>query len=360
MKLQTLSALILLCANIAHGAVINISFDHQRPDTLLVRCVAIADLATDHTYPTIDTVAVTSPKISLPYKITQPYRFTISPMYQDYNSATLYIAPTDTIDIAVERRDLSKARISGTDLMNSINAYRHTVSDLSNRITDSIADSGEWIMAQYRFNYDYTLAHRNDPVAIESLGCMPVAMAESIIDSIGLQARQSILQPIYRRITSNVEKFRMTKVAQQATSVGATAPDFTLADANGNPVSLSQFRGQWVLIDFWGTWCGWCIKGFPALREFQSRYADKCTVIGVACHDAKDSWMGFINAHRLPWINLWNDPESHGDSNVERIYGLESYPTKLLIDPQGKIMLKVIGENPDFYNKAETIIDFNL
>ena len=66
---------------------------------------------------------------------------------------------------------------------------------------------------------------------------------------------------------------------QQAT--GVEAPDFTLNDINGKPLSLSSLRGKHVVLDFWGSWCGWCIKGMPQMKEYYAKYKDKLEILGI-------------------------------------------------------------------------------
>ena len=66
------------------------------------------------------------------------------------------------------------------------------------------------------------------------------------------------------------------------------APAFTFQDREGKDVSLSDFKGKWVIIDFWGSWCRYCIKGIPALKEAYAKYQTQVEVIGVACRDPKE------------------------------------------------------------------------
>lgn len=140
----------------------------------------------------------------------------------------------------------------------------------------------------------------------------------------------------------------------QAPAEGTKAPDFTLPDANGKNVTLSSLQGKWVVLDFWGSWCGWCIKGFPQMKENYTKYNGKVTFVGVACGDKMDAWKSALAKHKLPWLNLWNDPE--GDNAILKAYGIQGFPTKLIIDPKGVIRNITIGEDPEFYTELAKLV----
>ncbi|MDE6393778.1 MAG: TlpA family protein disulfide reductase, partial [Duncaniella sp.] len=82
---------------------------------------------------------------------------------------------------------------------------------------------------------------------------------------------------LLNRQTEEMQQAREAEEARQAEIAAGNvdAPDFTLPDLNGKEVSLSDFRGKWVVLDFWGSWCGWCVKGFPALKEAYTQYGKK-------------------------------------------------------------------------------------
>lgn len=144
------------------------------------------------------------------------------------------------------------------------------------------------------------------------------------------------------------------QAAQAAEAEYVTAPDFTFPDVNGKMVSLSDFRGKWVIIDFWGSWCPWCIKGFPALKEAYAKYEGKVEVIGVACLDPKDAWENALKKYDLPWVNLYNGAEKGGP--VLQEYGIEGFPTKVIVDPEGKVRNVTAGDTPDFYVALDALV----
>ncbi len=138
-----------------------------------------------------------------------------------------------------------------------------------------------------------------------------------------------------------------------APAVGQAAPAFTLPDPQGNEVSLESLRGKWVVLDFWGSWCRWCIKGFPQMKESYKTLNEKVTFVGIACRDQKDTWLSALKQYELPWLNLWVDP---GNPAVMQTYQLRGFPTKIIIDPKGIIRNITLGEDPEFYDELNRLI----
>ena len=125
------------------------------------------------------------------------------------------------------------------------------------------------------------------------------------------------------------------------------APDFELSDLQGNPLKLSSLRGKYVVIDFWGSWCIWCIRGFPHMKEAYAKYKDKMEILGVDCNDTESKWKAAVEEYALPWLQV-RCPDEQLQTLASQ-YNVEGFPTKVIIDPQGKIVKVVVGEDPAFY-----------
>ena len=127
------------------------------------------------------------------------------------------------------------------------------------------------------------------------------------------------------------------------TSIGAIAPEFTQNDTSGIPVKLASFRGKYVLIDFWASWCGPCRAENPNVVKAFNNYKDKnFTVLGVSLDQptAKDKWLKAIYADNLAWTHVSDLKYWKNDVAVQ--YGIQAIPQNFLIDPQGKIIAKNI------------------
>ncbi len=134
--------------------------------------------------------------------------------------------------------------------------------------------------------------------------------------------------------------------AQKVQAEGVEAQDFTLTDINGKEFTLSSLRGKYVIIDFWGSWCGWCIKGMPKMKEYYAKYKDKLEIVGVDSGDTDEKWKEAVKKHELPWLHV---KDAEGESSAAKKYAVSGYPTKILVGPDGKIVKTVTGEDPEFY-----------
>jgi peroxiredoxin len=122
-------------------------------------------------------------------------------------------------------------------------------------------------------------------------------------------------------------------------AIGTAAIDFTQQDTSGKDVSLSSFKGKYVLIDFWASWCGPCRMENPNVVEAYKKFSNKnFTVLGVSLDRARAPWIQAIKEDNLTWtqvsdLQYWNNA-------VARLYNIQSIPQNFLIGPDGKIIAK--------------------
>lgn len=166
---------------------------------------------------------------------------------------------------------------------------------------------------------------------------------------------KSYYQPAIDRAKARKEA---DEKAAKLQATGVEAPDFTLKDIDGNDFTLSSLRGKYVILDFWGSWCGWCIKGMPQMKEYYKKYAGKFEIVGVDCNDTDQKWKDAVKKHELPWKHVYNpraNSEEEHAGNVLGKYGIQGFPTKIVISPEGKIVKTIVGEDPAFYTLLDEL-----
>ena len=123
---------------------------------------------------------------------------------------------------------------------------------------------------------------------------------------------------------------------EEAISVGDQAPETELTQLGGDdPASLEEYRGEWVLVNFWSSWCKPCRAESPDLQEFQNAHAGEVAVVGINLEDASDDAKAFVAEFGLTYPQL----RAANNREIREDYGMVARPENFLIDPEGKVAL---------------------
>ena len=142
--------------------------------------------------------------------------------------------------------------------------------------------------------------------------------------------------------------------AIETTKVGNPAPTFVSDNTyNNTTFAIEQLKGKYVVIDFWGTWCGPCIYEMPKMKEYYDRYKDKMEIVGIAQESSNDRWYKFLEKNDYPWTQVLNDKK---ENDLVVKYNVHSFPTKFVLDQDGKIIQKYVGGVEGFYEFMDQIL----
>lgn len=172
--------------------------------------------------------------------------------------------------------------------------------------------------------------------------------AATILDSTVLCGK---MKPVLDYVIGMNRQTILKRQNWEKLTAGSMAPDFSLMNLDGEYMTLESFRGKYVLLDFWGTWCRWCIKGIPDMKEYYSRYHDKIEFVGICCRDTEQKWREGVQKYSLPWTNLYNGY----DTDIILSYGIQGYPSKVLISPEGAVVDKFLGESQEMYDTLDRL-----
>jgi peroxiredoxin len=170
----------------------------------------------------------------------------------------------------------------------------------------------------------------------------------------------ALLDSIYNLFDSRLlSSYYLKNIKDKITALktvkpGDPIPAFTATDMNGKTIKPENFKGKYVVLDFWFTGCPPCHKGFQQMKAYAEKYKDRLELISISCKDQDSVWRNYITNNHLTWTHILDTAAS-----LATLFNIEAYPTKLIIDTQGKLVKICTGETEEFYNTIAETIDKN-
>ncbi|MBS1524238.1 MAG: AhpC/TSA family protein [Bacteroidetes bacterium] len=198
---------------------------------------------------------------------------------------------------------------------------------------------------------DFIISHPDSYLSLLTLGSLdgPTPDPNEILPLL-----DGLTKEIQDTETARILRDELEKM--KTVAIGAMAPDFEQADTLGHPVRLSSFRGKYVLLDFWASWCGPCRQENPNVVRVYNKFKDKnFTIVGISLDrsDGAFNWLNAIRRDHLTWTQLsdlkfWNNA-------VAQLYFVQSIPKNFLIDPAGKIIAEDL-RGDDLETKLQEVL----
>lgn len=266
---------------------------------------------------------------------------------KDFKVASLTIIPGEDVTV---NGTLSDYKIGGAPIYQQMNEVQKQMSEYYKGLTRSNADSLRKVASVKIL--DYIKAHPNDEAAMIMIQGLDYDHIKQAVNLFTPAVREGRMAGYWKPMLKMYEDMAKREAAAKKLQEGTIAPDFTLPDIHGKQLKLSSLRGKYVILDFWGSWCVWCIKGMPELKKYYDKYKGKFEILGVDCNDTEARWKAAVEKHQIPWKHVRQSKETQ---NVSDDYGVQGFPTKILIDPKGKIVKILVGEDPAFYELLDSI-----
>lgn len=186
----------------------------------------------------------------------------------------------------------------------------------------------------------------------QNLLCASFLAGVAVLSPLWVQAAQPDKQiPATPVLIQPAKNSASDKVDQIVLKPGDVAPDFATKDLASKDVKLSQYKGKMVVLDFWATWCGPCMKSMPHTQEIAKEFKGQDIVVLAVC--TSDSRVNFekwvkANQEKYPDIQFTCDPNERGSAQYDeraskKLYGVRGIPTQFLIDKEGKLLGTIVG-----------------
>ena len=264
---------------------------------------------------------------------------------------SFYIGP-GTQQIKIDR-DLQTAKIIGSDVYNESIKYLSLFGAVDSLIDEANAlmrDSSvsNSVRKQMILQRSKAVKERQD-LRLDFIKKNPSSSfaIKTLRDYGGITVKPEIIEPIYNSLDAKIrlsteglqfaERIRIAKY----TSIGSEAPDFEMENVEGINLKLSIFRGKYVLLDFWASWCMPCRAEHPYLREVYKNYKDKgFEIFAVSLDQAgkKQAWLNAIEKDQITWPQV-SDLQFY-NNKAAVLYGIKAIPQNFLLDKEGKIIAK--------------------
>ena len=351
-----LAAPLMAFAQTGQKATIDFELRELKADTLFIGTYLASDIA--HRNPRVDTIAPGRDKyIYTAETDTTAYKVFIASGEEASKGIVFALLPGERVKVTGSLRDWqvegSELNAAYAPIQKACRPYRERLEAMEQVMTEKLYNE-EYLPLGHRMDSlqaAYVRRHPDSDLSLFILGEIKGEWVKELYPTLTERVKHGPFAPIARVFEEDFRRERLFEENKKRIVEGAQAPDFTLNNLRGKPLALSSLRGKYVVLDFWGSWCGWCIKGIPDMKRYYGKYKDRMEILGIDCRDKEETWKAAVERHALPWPQV-RDGEN---PDVSLLYAVEGYPTKIVVDPEGKIAKIVVGEGSEFYEYLDRL-----
>lgn len=166
--------------------------------------------------------------------------------------------------------------------------------------------------------------------------CALLIIATPVLTSCKRSAKKTAEEPVAEE-TEDLD----AQYAKNLLPEGTAAPEFTLMTPDGKEVSLKDFQGKYIVLDFWASWCPDCRKDAPEVKALWEKYGSDVAFVGVSFDTEKEKWADYIKENGLDWCHV-SPLAKWKETQVSQDYKVDWIPSMYLIDPEGKVVLGTV------------------
>lgn len=289
-------------------------------------------------------VKVTADQFTWTAPMADPQKITI--MFPK-RAVWLFVEPGN-MELTGSADSLNKVKLTGSKIQSEADAYEKLLAPISAKQEPLYKKYGKVSKEE-----QLALEQQLDDIRMEKRAVANKYIAEHpesafslslVTDRAGMgeyKDIQAVYDKLGKKVKTSPEGKRLTErlAILKRSAIGTPMLNFTQNDTEGKPVNFAAFKGKYVLVDFWASWCGPCRAENPNVLKAYNKYKDKnFTVVGISLDDKGENWKKAIKDDGMPWTQL---SDLKGWKNeVSQYYGIMGIPSTLLVDPQGNIIAK--------------------
>lgn len=360
------------CGKNRDETTIIVEIENLNNETAKVRFASFGEKFSDE----YKSVILKNGKFTLDTLITEPKEILIQPnqMWKKLSNGELFPIPSKMIRFFIYPEDKVKVkgimqdycvdyRAEGNQLNKQYTKYRKSIlknytlgSKLFYQIEDNYAKGSNDSIIRIIESKERKIDQINRRESLNFIKSNPQLEISSFLLA---NEQKETIQDNYAILDEKVKNSDYGKIIKKridnwnSLSINSIAPDFVYQTYKSGKIKLSENNEKYIVLDFWGSWCGPCIMEMPKMKEFYNKNKNEVEIIGISARDKKEDWIKAIKENELDWKHILNNKEK--DDLVKK-YGVTGFPTKIIISKSGKIKGIFLGAKEDFFIKMNELL----